>query len=408
MNKRIINGIRIFLMTATFVMVIFLTSKYNTDNFTKWSGKPPDIYDSPYYVESQVCDIFYDSNCYGYESGGDYSLNMNLKEYDQNNPLLYIYIHPQANEERLEDVAQTIHRIDDIFSRSKDYKNYCAENGVPYFVRFKCLDETVLDMELTGDLTVKEIKNSLTGNLPKFKEKYEANKEDFKLVLDDCKGLQKDTDGNYYIIFDSSDCDNSVKAISETIDSVNKYDFVSESYISQYNDDLESLGFLDYGYTIYFDKYGEKNELYTNSFCGSSKYFYHAILDTLLWKDYFGTAPEDIPFEYYYVSLNQNKDISPQIELRLRCDFEGEYDRETIVRYGYDLFCEVQRFSAEHNMTYINKVTISADFKTSSDGYMFLGADFEIPLDEVLTFEEFNQLFDEYGFEGDSRDYEEG
>ncbi len=379
------------------------------EDVLEFYDKPERVLDSVYAV------LLHDHYCYGYVSSDDNKWARNFTQYNEQAPLFYIYVYPNANEEVIEQTADALYYTDLLFADNNGYRKYCRKNGVPYFVELKCFEESFAKIELTGKHTYEDILSTISEGVSRVSETVMAPLYDFYGNLDRIDGLSKDENGNYYFIVDSHNFDESSTAIVNKVKQVAMIDPLPADVWETYADSQAVLGYLDKGFTVYADSIAPENEIFTQNFNADPKYFPIWMFLHITGQGYnldaerkvkLGSVPDDVDARHFYTSFQSEADGKIRSTISLGGELEGPYTRDTIVGYTVDYLNDLRDVLNEHKIKDTIVVSIYMSFPIEED--LWVDGSFDVPMDEPFTVEMMNALIDENGNEYHPSEYELG
>lgn len=352
-------------------------------NTAKFEKTPYDIYKS---IESD--DMPYSRWYISKESQKSYNELTNPEI-----PLFTIYVKPYAEDGDIEDCINMALLIDKAMGEDKDYRKYIKKNKKLY-INFMIYDTEIARMDLTGKHSYDSIEGIVRQGLEAEDGKVRASLDEFHRFLDEYENIEKDDEGGYYFILDSSNVTESIAKIAQYVDEIEAHNPVNEEFGNVYIVH-EDKAYYDGYYVIYRDQYGK--DALTDVISGEKVYKFGFWMGS-------GT-PTHIAYLNYITrgkvtddSESYELDILPQID-----DSDNSFDislsyssteanttEEDIIPIFYEQYYEVCNMCSEHGLT--NRITWSfdADIHIPNDVCMMHFRD-ALTNDRTYSYEEFEK-----------------
>lgn len=334
-----------------------------------------------------------------YKSVGDWTIS------DENNSFIYktvkpeksvftIYVNPVATDDIIDDYVNLALTIDRVFTENTDYKKYSKKED-PFFIDFVCHDEIILSMNLDGGNDGDTLKKDILESMKDIREEVSEDLEKFHDFVASYECINKDDDGNYYFILDSSNVTQSLTQIEAYVDTINSHNPIGSNECSHYVGSMRSMGYIDGFYTIYLDEYGGDTikigmpgDMRSDiEFARDSMYLLDTVYYYLVGVGKYNDVAEG--YEFYYLVNNPNRD--PQMMMSIKKVAGKSHD--DIINVAYKLYDEIYSKHEKYGIEAWSDLNFDGNYIDPEDDQYEYYINAYIPMDKHLEPEEFRELY---------------
>ena len=325
---------------------------------------------------------------YGDENSGRSIIN---PEY----PIYKIYVNPVATDEVMDMYVKLAQDMESVLMENREYVKF-LKSGNSYYITFECHGTRIYDIALDGKIDADSLKEALYENMQGIRDEVSTKLEQHFAYIDTLDVMNKDSEGDYYVIIDSNNVTESLNELIKELRTVKEYNPISADEANHYMGSVKYMGYIDGSYKIYADSYGidfvdnstgEQKEI-RNEFSFPIHYIYIWIYNTLIDMADYKDESRNIKIDY---SFTKYGNLTEHLAATIMADIDDdtyEYTQEEVTQAFYDFYLDLLNKCDKYGIVYKCELDLCGQYNIPNDD-IICGISGSVPMNEDITYEEF-------------------